>query len=115
MNDYFTHLTENELQIWMDEIMISAVCASCLNDILQHHSQSYTDAKFKTFMKKELHLSDSAQDMNSLYCISETNLTFFWAAVLCLFQSHTAYKDLFLIVSEHNLKLYTKCDTVSET
>ena len=115
MNDYFTHLTENELQIWMNEIMISAVCISCLNDILQHHSQSYADVKFKTFVKKELHSSDSAQDMNSLYCISETSLTLFWAAVLCLFWLHTAYKDLFLIVFRHNLKLYTKCDTVSET
>lgn len=115
--DLSNQLSDSQQRIWINDIILSALRFSCFNDILQHYSWSFVDADIKVWIKKKIYSHESEQAINVYYCILKTALNTFWNEVLqlCRTFSHQKYWEFFLIISEHDLKLYIKCDSVTQT
>ena len=105
-----THLTNEQQQTWLDEIVLPALKVTCPKDILQHHPRSFQEVQAKASVRKEIHPTGSGQNMDLRYCIPEIYLSAFWTEVQrhCESERHPLFRDAFLIVSGHGLKLSTK-------
>lgn len=109
-----THLTDQQQKIWIDKIILSTLRVSYINDILQHHFQSFADIIIKVSVKTEYHLHSNNHAMNIQYQISETDLNNFWNAVTVNCICFEDYCDFYLVISEHELKLFIKCDSAAD-
>ncbi len=72
-----THLTDAQQKTWIDEIVLSTLRFSCSNNVLQHHSCSFTKADAKTLMKKKLHIHSSHSIIDIHYFILKASLKAF--------------------------------------
>jgi len=117
-----THLSDGEQEIWIDRIVLPALKHSCSPDVYQHHPHSFADADFKAKVKQECFTTGTGQPMDIRYEIPESCLDAFWIEVQRLSHEYPgdeylpadAFHDLFLVVSGHGLKLFTKRDTFDQ-
>jgi hypothetical protein len=108
-----THLTDIQQAFWIDRIIVRALRHTCPNHIIQHHPRSFGDAKAKAVVKQEAFFQGSKQAMDPRYLIPEEFLSIFWEEVLRLVEAAVVaeperggeFRDLFLVVSGHDLKL----------
>lgn len=121
-HDESTHLSSATQAVWIDEIVLPALRASCPPDVLQHHPRSFADATGKTTVKKEIHPQGSSAFIDLRYIVPERFLRAFWTEILqrCnrrredQTSAQTEFRDPFLVITAHDLKLLTKRDTASE-
>jgi hypothetical protein len=111
-----THLTTQQQKSWIDDIVVPSLKASCPTDILQHHPRDYLEVLAKATVRTEIHPTGSGQNMDLRYCIPEDCLSEFWEQIRCRCRSgaHSLFRDAFLIISGHGLKLSTKRMNFSE-
>jgi len=83
---------------------------------LQHHPRSFADASGKASVRKEIHLHGAEGAMNIQYTVPEAELTLFWQGVLwrCQQPNNQDFREPFLIVSGHDLKLHSKRASAAE-
>jgi hypothetical protein len=121
-----THLSDKAQAIWIDKVVLPALKRSCgqRRDVYQHHPHSFADAKSKAEVKREVFTSGTSYAMDIRYTVPEDCLDLFWTEVLRLSHEHdgdgnavphNAFRDPFLVVSGHGLKLSTKRDTFEQT
>ncbi|KAI9851008.1 MAG: hypothetical protein M1824_002928 [Vezdaea acicularis] len=105
-----THLTDVQQEEWIDNIIIPSLRESCPDDILQHHPRSFAEVKIKATAKQEWHPTGVQQPIDLRSCIPEEYLDCFWNLVLqkCNSPRFAIFREVFLIVQGHNLKLFTK-------
>lgn len=114
-----THLSDGEQAVWVDDIILPALKRSCPPDIYQHHPHSFADADFKAKVKRECFTTVTGQPMDIRYVVPESCLGTFWVEVQRLSHQYTgngrvphdAFHNLFLVITGHGLKLFTKRDT----
>lgn len=112
-----TYLTLSAQETWVNDILIPALRATCPIDTWNHHPCSFADVRGKASVKQEALAGGSQQPMQIDYKIAEQYLESLWQRVIELADTHPTSKEfrhLFLITSGHNLKLFTKRDTVQE-
>jgi hypothetical protein len=118
-----THLSDKVQAIWIDNIVLPALRRSCgqRRDVYHHHPNSFADAKSKAEVKKEACTSGTGYAMDIKYTVPDDCLDLFWTEVLRLSHEHNgdghivphnAFRDPFLVISGHGLKLTTKRDTL---
>ena len=120
-----THLTNAQQTIWIDNIILSVLRQSCSEHVLQHHLCSFTDVSYKTHTKCEFQSTEITQVIDIQYTVLKTALAALWDMILkgcnqsdfSSAQMHSAFKNLFLMISDHDLKLHTKhsiCQCIEE-
>lgn len=102
------HLNETCLKRWLDEILIPSVRAVCPIDVLHHHPRSFADVYTKSEVRKEVHPKTAQTYMELRYTIAKPYLKRLWNEILAHAAIIPEFRDLFLIVSAHDLKLKTK-------
>lgn len=115
-----THLLDRAQAVWVDHIVLPALEHSCSSGVYQHHPHSFADADFKARIKQECFTTVTGQAMDIRYVIPESCLDAFWAEIERLSYEHPgdgrvprdAFRNPFLVISGHGLKLYTKRDTL---
>lgn len=107
-----THLTDRQQKAWVDRIMLPTLRESCPNNILQHHPRSFANIDARASARRELHPMGHQQAMDVQYHVPELYLERFWEAIerRCGGEDLAEFRDLFLLVSGHGLKLFTKRD-----
>ena len=116
-----THLSDREQAVWIDHIVLPALKLSCPPDVYQHHPHSFAEADAKAKVKQECFTTGTGQPMDIRYIVPESCLDTFWAKIQHLSYDHTgnrtiprnAFRDPFLVITGHGLKLFTKRDTFS--
>jgi hypothetical protein len=99
------HVTDEYQQIWIDDIVIPAVQASCPNDIKYHHPRSFKEVDTKAMSRQELYIGTRTMKMDLRYCIPEEYLDLVWTEIQtrCQTPAYQAFRDVFLIISAHDL------------
>lgn len=105
-----THPTDAQQEFWVDEIVLPALAVACSPSVRQHHPRSFAEVDAKARSRKEIHPSGSAMPMDVRHTIPDTDTDSFWQEVTrrCNRDDGSVYRDVFLVVSGHGLKLFTK-------
>lgn len=117
-----THLTLKAQKEWVEHIVLPALRYTCPIDITQHHPLSFSDVQGKANVKQECFVTGAKQPINTRYTIPEEYLDPFWQRVVELSNRYNIpdspwagqFREPFLVVTGHGLKLFTKKDTVTE-
>ncbi|KAL8895783.1 MAG: hypothetical protein Q9192_003451 [Flavoplaca navasiana] len=104
------HPSDQQQEVWLDQIVFPALRRSCPSDLLQHHPRSFAEVWTKANARMEAYPDSWAQPMDVKYAIPSRYLEAFWHEVLSICNSGNFphYKDLFIIITGHDLKRGTK-------
>jgi hypothetical protein len=117
-----THLTEEEQEFWIDEIVLPVIRQTYESDVIQHLPHSYAAAKRKAYVKQEKHLS-GAQHAINLYAIlpddglgqfSANLQEYIRAGIQRAPERFRPYQDPLFVVTGHDLKLKFKRNMIAE-
>jgi hypothetical protein len=111
------HLSDEELQVWTDKIMLPAISIVYSEDVLHHHPISFADARARASVRTEnpacLHFRPSNYEIP----LAEDGLAELWVEICnrCkLFYTRSSssrlypFKDPILVVVNHGLKQLCK-------
>ncbi|MCJ1396608.1 hypothetical protein MMC18_009499 [Xylographa bjoerkii] len=121
-----TQLTDQQMKVWIDQIVLPALKLACPVEILQRHPRSFEDALAKASSKKEHVFEGHHQHIDLRYPIPEKYLAAFSMELLrltSLTSIHLTpdavgnprldFSGCFFIIQAHNLKVVTSRPTLN--
>jgi hypothetical protein len=102
------HLTDAELKLLIDDIIIPSIRSIYSTYILQHHPKSWENIHNKSKVKHEAFLFSKNAAIDLRYTLPEYRLGRLWEKIryLCNNGPHShLFRNAFLIVIGHNLKM----------
>lgn len=117
-----TCLTDEEQQIWIDDIVIPALRHAFGADVAQHHVRSFAAARRKSRVLQEKHPNGSQESITLHGVLPEEGLADFSAHLEdqirdCIQRRparYTPYKDPLFVIAGHDLKCITKSSTLAQ-
>ncbi len=106
--DGSTHLSDEEQQRWVDDILRPALRRTCGHHIRQHWPKRFDDADYRARVKGESGGQRTGHAIDTHYTIPAARADAFWKAVVARSERHPLFRGLVLVIQAHNLKLKTQ-------
>ncbi|OBT52139.1 hypothetical protein VE04_08947 [Pseudogymnoascus sp. 24MN13] len=114
------HLSLAAQKVWYERIVIPAIRLACPPSVIQHHPTSFADIRARAGVKQETTFSGYKQAIDLRYCIPERHTSDFWKHVTDISNGANTgwgewvgrFRGLFIVVSGHNLKLFSKQESL---
>ena len=111
-NIYFVEKAQAQ---WIDEIVISTMMKIYTSKMMQHYFRFFRDVKFKVIAFKKMHFDSFNLEFDVKYTIFERFLNDLWLKIIFQAFRFFQFRDLFFVISDHDLKSSTQRVVVDET
>ena len=100
-NIYFVEKTQAQ---WINEIVISTMMKIYISKMMQYHFRFFRDVKLKVIAFKKMHSDFFNSKFDVKYTILERFLNDLWLKIIFQAFRFFQFRDLFLVISDHDLK-----------
>ena len=108
------HLNHDDQSTWIDDIVLPSLREVCPPDVLVHHPASFGLALGHARAPAEASGQGPRRPIDVRATVREAHLEALWAAIYRRCQATTRFRDPFLVIQAHDLKLRFKRATLTE-